>query len=153
IKVAAGTYADANPCPTGPNLGAATVCILSKQVVLAGGFSTDDWDSPSADPAATVLDGGGLNRCVRAEGPQGKPASLQMEGFMIRNCFTQGGSSGAWDQTYGFGAGIYVTNSAVVLRNVIFRDNHVAGGSTNQSEGGRSAGGALAIVNDPWAVA
>jgi hypothetical protein len=153
IKVAAGTYGDANPCPTGPNLGPAVVCILSKQIALAGGFSTDDWDSPGADPAATVLDGGGQNRCVRVQGPQDQPASLQMDGFTVRNCFTQGASSGTWDQTYGFGAGLYATNSAVVLRNMAFHDNHVVGGSTNQSEGGRSGGGALAIVNDPWAAA
>ena len=80
-------------------------------------------------------------------------ASLTMDGFTIQNGLAQGMSSGDISQTYAFGGGIYSEHAALVLSNLVLRGNQVVGGSTSQPEGGRGAGGGLAMNNDDWSVA
>jgi hypothetical protein len=152
IKVAAGTYDDLKSCPAGTAPNQAVVCVLNKQVTLLGGFAPPNWDTPADDPRATVIDGKGEGRGLRIQrtGPNEATASLEMDGFTIQNGLAQGMSSGDASQTWAFGGGMLAEHSAVALRDVVFRNNRVIGGTTSQPAGGRAAGGGLAVNDDAW---
>jgi hypothetical protein len=147
IKAAAGTYDGLSSCPVGTAPNQAVACILNRQVTLLGGFVPPDWDNPNGDPASTVIDGKGLGRGVRVQrtNATAPSASLEMDGFTILNGLAQGMSQGDINQTYTFGGGMFSEDSTLTLRNVVFRANRAVGGTTNQSEGGRGSGGALAV--------
>jgi hypothetical protein len=147
IKVAAGTYDELAVCPAGTTTNEAVVCILNRQITLLGGFTPPDWQTASGDPSATVLDAQNQGRGLRIQrtGPNEGLATLVMDGFTIENGLAQGTSSGTADQTWAFGGGLLAEGSAVTLRNLVFRNNRAVGGSTSDDEGGRGAGGGMAL--------
>jgi hypothetical protein len=147
IKVAAGRYDDVAVCPGGPAANRAVACILNQQITLRGGFSTSDWETPSGDPGACVVDGKDTGRGLHIvqTGLNEAPATLVMDGFTIENGLAQGASSGTTAQTWAFGGGLLAENGIVTLRNMVFRNNRAIGGSTNGPQGGRGAGGGVAL--------
>jgi hypothetical protein len=99
-----------------------------------------------------VIDAAARGRGLRIQrtGPGQPPARVELDGFTIRNGLAQGMPSGDDSQTWAFGGGMLAEHAAVALRNTVFRDNWVVGGTTSQPEGGRGAGGGLAINADAW---
>jgi hypothetical protein len=154
IKVAAGTYGDLGTCAIGTAPNQAVACVVNRQVTMLGGFTPPDWDTPANDPSLTVLDGGDQGRGVRIQrtGPSEPSASLEMDGFTIQHGRAQGQSTGDTSQTWCFGGGMLAEHSALTLRNLVFASNEAIGGSTSP-EGGRGAGGGLAINADTWSKA
>lgn len=147
IKVAAGTYDTVAPCLPGATSDQAVVCILNRQITLRGGFSTADWETPGNDANVTVLDGHGVGRGVRIlrTGPSEPAAALVMEGFTVRNGLAKGASSGGTDKTWAFGGGLLAEYGTLTLKNLVFSQNRAIGGSVSDAQGGRGAGGAIAI--------
>src|SRR5262249_24626566 len=129
----------------------AVVCVVNRQLTLLGGFNPPNWDTSAGDPHATILDGGDQGRALRIQrtGPNEPATSLEMDGFTIQHGLAQGRTSGDTSQTWCFGGGMLAEHSALTLRNLVFLDNRAIGGSTSQAEGGRGAGGALAINAHP----
>jgi hypothetical protein len=152
IKVAAGTYDDVRSCNVGSIANQTVVCIINRHITLRGGFVPPDWDTPSSDPGATVLDAKGEARVLRVlrSTPNEAAGSLEMDGFTLQNGLAQGASSGGVDAMWVAGGGMLAENSALTLRNVVFRDNQVIGGTTGQAEGGRASGGGLAMYDTDW---
>lgn len=152
IKLAAGVYSDAATCPAGTTPNQAVACILNRRITLVGGFATTDWDTPDPDPSLTVIDGGDQARGVRVQrtGPAEAAASLVIEGVTIRNGRATGATSGTVDQTWAFGGGLLAEHAPVSLTRVVFRDNQAIGGNTSDPEGGRGAGGGIALNAASW---
>jgi len=150
IKIAAGTYDDLHDCPTGNIPNQAVACILFRRIVLLGGFSTTDWDTPNGDPDTTVLDGGGLGRGVRIQGGMDVgTASVELDGFTVENGMATAATSGVLDGTFAYGGGLFAEHAAVTVRNSVFRNNQVIGPDTDNQQGGRGAGGAMALAATP----
>jgi hypothetical protein len=153
IKVATGSYDDMHDCPTGVATNTAVVCIINRQITLRGGFVPPDWTTPTGDPSATVIDGNSQGRGLRihrglvAEAA----ASIEMDGFTIKNGAARGATSGGLGATSAAGGGMLSENSTVTLRNMVFRDNLAVGGTTGETAGGRGSGGGLALFDESWA--
>lgn len=131
----------------------AIVCVINKEIVLRGGFSSADWTSSSPARNLTLIDGQDLRRGVLVTST-GPATRIELEGFTIENC------RGEWsparpglDSIYGWGAGLFADNvQHVVLRDLIFRDNLAIGKNVTSGFdfGGNAAGGgvALRLVDD-----
>jgi len=166
IKVAAGTYTyDQAADQYGPTpvfsysnaLGTvAVVNVVGKVLSIQGGFSTAAWgvQDPAANP--TVIDGGGAVRGVLVVGDS-DPTGLQLGGFTVQNGYAAPiPKRGGLDDFYAFGGGVFAdmggaqgqTNVFSFTNDVFRNDQAVAGAppaSGSQSEGGRAAGGAIAM--------
>jgi hypothetical protein len=150
IKVAAGTYDDLAVCPTGNIPNKAVVCILFRRITLLGGFSTTDWETRNGDPTTTVLDGRGLGRGVRIQGGMDVgTAGVVLDGFTVQHGMATAATSGFLDGTFAYGGGLFAEHAAVTVRNSIFRNNQVIGPDTDNQQGGRGAGGAMALAATP----
>ncbi len=130
IKIAQGTY-------TGS--GGAVVSI-KKSLTLIGGYTTSNWDTPSTDPALTIIDGEHVRRGVEISDVVGN-VSIAFQGLTIRNGFNDKTLAGG--EFIGGGmlcrsgdAGKTVTLS---LTSVKFENNQVQG-TTNGPAGGGGAG-------------
>lgn len=137
IRVAAGTYTDTGPDGACSFLLNAVVCINNKPLTLRGGYTISNWSSsnPTANP--TIIDGQNLYRGVNVV----LTDRLTMEGFIIQN----GRAGPEAGDPNAFGGGMTVIQSAVTLRNMIFKDNQVFGQNTNTDAGGAGSGAGLAI--------
>jgi len=145
ILVAGGTYTYKASVDTCSFLTTrAVVCFVDKHLTIRGGFSTSNWITPDPIANPTIIDGGNSRRGV-AIIAYNSTASLTMEGFTIQNGLAQGTSSGDDFYTFAFGGGMWAQNSAVTLRDVIFRNNRAQGGNTSGQYGGAGSGGGLAI--------
>jgi hypothetical protein len=150
IKVAAGTYDQVADCPTGTIPNGAVVCVLNRQVTLLGGFAPGAWDTPSGDPEATILDGGRIGRGIRIQGgSDGGNTSLVVDGFTFENGMATAATSGQIDGTFAYGGALFSEHAAVTVRNAVFRDNRSIGPDTDNPQGGRGAGGAVALAATP----
>jgi hypothetical protein len=127
------------------------VCIVDKHLTILGGYDGQNWSF--ADPVAnpTIIDGQSQYRGIGLFGSSTTTpnASLDMEGFTIRNGLALGATRGADYEIAGYGGGMYVTNAPITLRKVVFADNHANGGNTSSSYGGAGVGGGLAISATP----
>jgi hypothetical protein len=149
IKVAIGTYGVQMPCDAGTGADHAVVCVIDRHVTLIGGFVPPDWDAPTTDPAATVIDANGGGRgvvAVRSSAAQ-IVAGIEMQGFTIQNGLARGKDKGDESATWAFGGGMLGGNCPIVLRHITFRAN-VALGGAGKSGGGRGSGGALALTGN-----
>ena len=124
------------------------VCSHAKELTIEGGYTTSNWSEPDPDTHVTIIDGQDKYRGIMlyTASTDPIPTRLQLEGFTIQNCRAHGESNEVGVDTYAFGGGLMSERSAVVLRNVIFKDNRAIGGSTNRGEyGGAGSGGGVAL--------
>lgn len=152
VKLATGVYDGVHDCPPNAPSVPAVVCVVNKRVTLLGGFQPPSWDDTLADPGLTVIDAAGVGRGVHVvRGAEVGPAtSFAAERITIRNGRAVSPATGPLDERSAFGGGLYAQHSAITLRDVVFRDNEAFGGVSSASEGGRAAGGALAVYSG-WA--
>jgi hypothetical protein len=150
ILVAEGEYKydpALDPCKGRIGGGGGVVCFFDKSLTILGGYTPDNW--MIADPATnlTVINGEHKTRGVRVQKSYSSApsTSLHMEGFTIKNGYYGGATSGSDDDTFAFGGGLFIEQSPLVLRNMVFLNNTAVGGTTTQLYGGKGSGGALAI--------
>ena len=145
ITVAGGTYTyQSNVDLCSFLVTRSVLCFVDKHLTIIGGYTTGNWNSSNPTQNLTIIDGQNSYRGV-AIVAYNSTAGLNMEGFTIQNGRALGASSGSDFYTYAFGGGMWAQNSAVVLKDIIFRNNSAIGGNTNAAYGGGGAGGALAI--------
>ncbi|MGZ9233957.1 MAG: S-layer homology domain-containing protein [Anaerolineales bacterium] len=148
ILVAQGTYtynAGTDLCSF--LLTRAVVCMFDKRLTILGGYSTSNWSTanPAANP--TVIDGQNTRRGVAVVGISTTTTFLNMEGFTIQNGRAQGplynGVSG------GRGGGMWAVTAAVILKDMVFRNNRAVGDNTASGAGGSADGAGLSIDASP----
>ncbi len=162
IRVATGTYfydpsaevidAKRNLTYTKVMSTTAVVSTYNKQLAILGGFATTDWAVPDPQTHPTIIDGQGRYRGVMALG-LAAPTGLRLEGFTIANGLATGiAARGGSSAVYGFGGGLFVDMggrqsdaSAYVLRDLVFQNNTAVASGALGSEGGRAAGGGVAL--------
>lgn len=145
IFVAKGTYtynAAAEPC--GFLETKAVVCFVDINISILGGYDGVNWAVRDPQKNLTVIDGGGRYRGI-AVVAYNKTANLLLEGFTVQNGVAQGTPSSDSFVNAAFGGGIWAQNSAVVLRDVILKNNVAQGANQSYPAGGSGAGGGLAI--------
>ena len=124
IKVAAGVYTDIHA-----RAGITQVVYISKTVIVRGGYTTIDWDTP--DPAAhpTTLDAQGLGRVLVINGTITPPT---IEGLRI----TSGDATGLGGDPWGndSGGGVYLRQAAGIISNCTIYSNTAS--ATGQGYGG-----------------
>ncbi len=143
ILVAAGTYTydpSQTPCL---NFGVTTavVCVHTKNLTILGGYTTANWNAPDPVQHLTVIDGQGAHRGILTW----NISSLRIEGFTVQNGLSQGAASGTDYETFAYGGGMQSVGVSVILRNMIFRNNHANGGNTTSAYGGGAVGGGVSI--------
>ncbi len=141
IRVAAGIYQNTGLDAACSFLIDAVVCVNSKSLTLRGGFSAGNWSSPNPSANPTIIDGQNTYRGINVV----RANPLTMEGFIIQNgrAVPDPGDPNA------FGGGMSAIESALTLRDMVFRNNQVIGPNTSSDRGGAGAGGALAIRSSP----
>ena len=162
IRVASGTYfydSSADVIDSKRNItytkilsATAVVSTYSKQLAILGGFTTTDWAVPDPVAHPTVIDGQGTYRGVFVLGDS-SATGLRLEGFTIQNSIASGiPARGGASAVYAFGGGLFIDmggrqsdTSPFVLRDLVFQNNTARASGTFGSEGGRAAGGALAL--------
>lgn len=162
IRVAAGSYfydsnaevIDAKRSITYTSVlkTTAVVSTYSKQLSILGGFSTTNWVVPDPVANPTIIDGQGRYRGVIVVGFD-SPTGLRLEGFTIQNGLATGiAARGGADAAYGFGGGLFAdmggqqsSTSPYVFRDLVFRNNTARASSPIGGEGGRAAGGGMAL--------
>jgi hypothetical protein len=154
ILVAAGTYtySGAPPhidCNTLSEEAAPVLCVMNKELVIRGGFHPGDWSTSNPEANPTIVDGENAHRGVSVIAWSAGEASLEMEGFTIRQGLARGSSSGTFDVIGAYGGGLYAIRAPIVLRNMVFEANRARGGDTGQTYGGTAAGGAVALNSAP----
>ncbi len=149
ILVAKGTYTYNNLDPCNSAITHSVVCWWDKQLTINGGYSEDNWTA--ADPVnnLTIIDGGGAYRGVAVLRFAGI-ASLNMQGFTIQNGRAVGAPVGNQYTGHAFGAGMWVSQSFVNLKNMVFKNNIATGGSSQSYPvAGWGFGGGLALEGPP----
>lgn len=152
VLVAAGIYTyspeNDNCAALGIPGGSAVVCFVNKEIAILGGYTVSNWlqANPALNP--TIIDGQNARRGVRVQRttPWAPVASLRLEGFAVRNGLAQGGDAGSAKGA--FGGGLLAENSGLQVRDTVFADNTVRGGSTGEEAGGTGAGGGVAFNAD-----
>lgn len=145
ILVAQGTYTynpAADPCTFLTQNGKSVVCIVDKILSIFGGYSTSNWITANPSTNLTVIDGQNTYRGVFLLGYNTTTVSLDMEGLTIQNGRTQGPNTPG--DPNGFGGGMVVSGSRVILKDMVFKNNKVYG-DPGGSAGGAGAGAGLAI--------
>lgn len=70
----------------------AIICIL-QGITLTGGFTTTNWNTPSTNPALTVLDGGGVRQGIRVDYDAPLGSSL-IRNITVRHGYANGNGGG-----------------------------------------------------------
>jgi hypothetical protein len=161
IRVAEGTYTyDPSADRFGPRkqfsyvdvLGTrAVVNLMGKQLAIRGGFSTDNFNVSDPVNNPTIIDGQGQVRGIFVLGQ--RPTGLELVGFTIQDCVAQGiPKRGGADAAYAFGGALFADMggdqgdpSPWVLKNLVFLNNRAVASGTYLGDGGRAAGGAVAL--------
>ena len=126
IRVAAGTYTDVHTRPRKDinTTGIVTqVVYISQTLIIRGGYSTTDWDTPHLLTQTTTLDAQGQGRGLYIAGA----ISPTIEGLRI----TGGNAAGLVGDPSMFdaGGGVYIISATVTLSNShIFSNSAGAGG-------------------------
>jgi len=143
IRVAGGVYSyqEGLDIFCANQVGTSVLCLRDKDLTLRGGYSIDNWTTPSPGVNLTVVDGAGTRRGVLVV-----TSTLVMDGFTIRNGLRAGASSGGDTQTFAFGGGMRADHSTIMLSNMTFTNNNVVGGNTVSGYGGAGSGGGLAML-------
>ncbi|GAB4578741.1 MAG: hypothetical protein Fur0022_14770 [Anaerolineales bacterium] len=149
ILVAEGTYTfDASvtyPCPTWTS---AIICFINKNLTILGGYSLENnWAARDHVLNPTILEGQNAHRGIVVIG-YNTPNTyyLTLEGFTIQNALAQGPTG--YDSS-GIGGGMLVQHAAVILRDIVFRNNRAIGQNTSSGDGGQADGGAIRIESSP----
>ena len=152
ILVAQGIYTHNwvdDPCqsflykPEIGKVGDAVVCIVDKSLTILGGFSPGNWQTADRAANPAIIDGASVFRGVFLIGYNTTTASLDMEGFVIQNCFVRGPADPGIPK--GFGAGMAVFGARVTLRDMLFQNNEARGEDTPSGAGGPGVGAGLGI--------
>jgi len=148
LLIASGTYTfepQLEQCSTG---NTAVICLVDKRLTLRGGYSSSNWTI--ADPVAnlTIIDGENTNRGVFVEELLSGSASLVMSGITVTRCLGPPRDG----QVDAFGGGLSAVapdpqKLVIVLEDMVFSDNQVAGGDVTAGAGGFGAGGAVSLRN------
>jgi hypothetical protein len=150
ILVAQGIYtykAQVDTCSQQTNMKpASVVCFVDKSLTILGGYSTTNWSAANPSVNLTVIDGQNTYRGVADIGYLTTTASLDMEGFTIQNGMAQGPT--AYD-TSGIGGGMLVQHAAIVLKDMVFKNNQAKGQNTSSGPGGQADGAAIRIESAP----
>jgi hypothetical protein len=149
ILVAEGTYTYNNLDPCTSPITHSVVCWWDKQLTINGGYSDDNWTVADPVDNLTIIDGGGTYRGVAILRFAGI-ASLNMQGFTIQNGRAVGAPVGNQYTGHAFGAGMWVSQSFVNLKNMVFKNNIATGGSSQSYPvAGWGFGGGLALEGPP----
>jgi hypothetical protein len=145
LTVAEGVYtynASANPCSWA--ITPAVICIVDKNIMILGGYTTSNWYI--SDPArfTTVIDGQNSFRGVMIN-QYNTAASLVMDGFTIQNGLARGNNTSDEYNARGFGGGIWSQRASMTLSRLILRNNRAIGANRSSTFGGFGAGGGIAI--------
>lgn len=148
LKIATGSYTynpANNPC-TFLNTPA-VACVYNKNLTIAGGFSTSDWDNYNPAQNLTVIDGQSQYRGVALIAATNNQARLVMKGFTVQNGRAYGQNNSSDDYVrHAFGAGVYASHGLLTLEDMTIKNNATYGGSsTSISIGGWAFGGGVAI--------
>ena len=148
ILVAQGNYTFdttvSYPCPTWTS---AILCFINKNLTILGGYSTNNWTTANPAVNLTVLDGQNVHRGVMVIG-YNTPNTyyLDMEGFTIQNALAQGPTG--YDSS-GIGGGMLVQHAAVILKDMVFKNNRAIGQNTGSGDGGQADGAGIRIESSP----
>ncbi len=130
IRVAQGTYTSV----TAEVLRVETNFTRSLNVKLVGGYSSNNWSSPSTDASKTVIDGQNFRRGIDIVADGGSTLNLHLENLAVMR--------GLVNNAVGFtiplfvGAGLRCRDNngdqsygkvKVLMKNVLFKDNVVQG--------------------------
>lgn len=151
ILVSLGTYtysAQVDWCSIHTSIKPASViCFVDKSLTILGGFSTTNWSTANPSVNLTIVDGQNTYRGVAVIGYLNTTTIyLDMEGFTIQNGRAQGPTS--YDNS-GIGGGMLVQHAAVVLKDMVFKNNKAIGQNTNSGAGGSADGAAIRIESAP----
>lgn len=146
IRVAEGTYQDSQACLDGIPV---VVCLINRNLTILGGYTVSNWNTANPIANPTIIDGQNTRRAIQFWGSDSSSASLTIEGFTIQNGLAQGSSSGGDALTFAFGGGMIADRGLLFARNMIFKNNTVAGGNTSSAYGGAAGGGALSLRANP----
>ena len=140
-----GYDAALDPC-SGPLGNTAAVCIVNKQILLRGGYSTADWTTSDPVRNPTTIDGASARRGVLAIGT-GPLTTLDIEGFTIRDGLARGTPlRPGLDSIYAFGGGLQADEVASLrVRRVLFVGNRAVGDDVAGEFGGAGSGGGVAL--------
>jgi len=131
VKVADGVYADVH----GVSASGETytqVVYLDKNLVLQGGYATDDWLTSNPAARQTILDADGWGRVVYITGN----VTATVEGFYLRGGYVTDD-----------GAGVYIgPDSAPTIRNNVIHDNDADAGAGGRGGGVYYAGGGSPLL-------
>ena len=149
IRIATGNY-------TIP-VGMSQVLLITKSLILQGGFRTTDWYDPQPFTFPTVFDAQHLGRTILIDGNPGQPIEVTLDGIQIKNGQSSQGAgvSGAGvqlsmqrcvisnNQASGSGGGIYLSNSSSLIlissRVISNTAAETGGGITLNSANGNSS--------------
>ena len=121
------------------------ICIIDKSLTIRGGYSNSNWTHSDPIQNPTVIDGGNSYRGVAVVGYNNKNTYLEMTGLTIQNCHVRGPTYSNTTDFFSIGGGMLSLHAAVILRDVVFRNNKIYGPSTNTGIGGAAYGAALYI--------
>jgi hypothetical protein len=130
IRVATGNYTgvQARPAPPGyPNPSASGLITqavyISKTVVIRGGYTTADWNTPDPDANPTTLNAQGQGRGLVIAGT----ISPTVEGLRITAGQGKGLGGKPWAGLDG-GGGVYVISATATISNCLVYGNDAPGG-------------------------
>ena len=136
IKVAQGTYTGVQNVPSLSSVWftATQVVVITKTVVVRGGYATSDWDAPHPAAHPTTLDAQGQGRVLYIKGN----ISPTIEGLRI----TGGDATGLVGGGYSYyrnayidgGGGVYVREARATIRNCAIFSNTAS--TTRSGSGG-----------------
>lgn len=139
IRVGSGTYlysAASDNCKF--LVTSSVVCVLDKNLVIQGGYSSANWSSANPQVNVTTIDGENTRRGI-AVISYNNNVTLTMDGFTVQNGLSQGDPNS--DGT-GRGGGLWAQKSAVILSNMQFKNNRSVGAN---GYGAPADGGAVMI--------
>lgn len=152
IKVAAGTYTAINNQGGEPQ-----VVYTSKDIILRGGYTTDNWVIPDPDANATVLDAQGQGRVMRVAGDGSR---VILTGLTL----TGGDAAGLGDTldpvevgvpTYvagAIGGGIYIRDGALTVIESDINSNSALADATDLLNDNGGHGGGIAAFESSLVV-
>lgn len=140
IKVAGGTYSTMNTQGDTDQIAS-----IDQEIILRGGYSTDNWAVP--DPAAnpTILDPQGQGRAISIQGG----AQTVFTDLTIQN----GNGAGQGGQginitgggIYGNGGGIYCNQSSIALIGSTIQNNHALAPASELTQSNLGFGGGVGM--------
>jgi hypothetical protein len=139
VRVATGTYTGTAPALVSGNIYTQVV-VITKSLTLRGGYSTTDWDvsDPKRNPA--VIDAQRLGRAISIVGTGSQTVTVEAFTITGGDYSGMGNPSGVGNQVCGrtgsdCGGGLFAWRVALVLRDMIIRDN-IASRTRVYSDGG-----------------